>query len=84
MHPVRELVPDSVEWLLSLRTVEDTWKDLARGLLVSREVNICGAWMMARMRRAGCSPEMGWSALMAYRAELRCLPAPAGVIQATR
>ena len=84
MHPLRELVPDSVEWLLSLRTVEDAWQDLARGLLVSREINIVGAWMLARMRRRGCSPEMGWAALMVYRAELRARQPPAAAIQTAR
>ena len=76
MDPLREVVPDSVEWLLGLRTAEDAWETLARGLLVSREINICGAWMMGRMRRRGATAEMGWAALMAYRAELRAIMTP--------
>ena len=67
------MVPDSVEWLVNLRTVEEAWGALVKGLLHSRGINEAGAWLMARMRKWGFSAAMGLTALMAYRVEVRTL-----------
>ena len=66
-------VVDSIEWLVNLRTIEETWIALAAGLLHSRAINITGAWLMGRMKKAGFTAADGMRALLAYRQEVRAL-----------
>ena len=73
MAAATEVFMDTTNWLLSLRTVEEAWESVAKKLLISREINIVSAWMLARLRKRGFPAAAGWAALIAYRKEIAAL-----------
>ena len=69
--PMVAMVPDSIEWLATLPTTGEVWGSLGKRILHNRQINIAGAWLMGRMRKAGFTAAQGMRALLAYREEVR-------------